>query len=68
VTQACIDCGSSDRTVMLTQEAFVLGRRVTWHVCASCWLKYEWRAEERAREPMEQPVMFKPARAAGGRR
>lgn len=45
--QACVDCKASDRTVMLTQEAWILGKRVTWHVCSSCFVRYEQKRGER---------------------
>jgi hypothetical protein len=36
--QACVDCGVTDATVLIEQQATVLGRVKRWLVCGRCFL------------------------------
>lgn len=46
----CVECGASDRTVMLAQEAIVLGKKCEWRICVQCFLMGELEAPKRAAE------------------
>jgi hypothetical protein len=64
VKARCIDCSSTGKTVLVTQERRVYGRTCTWQICPSCLAEYAKVTEQIRREQEAKALGRTPTKGA----